>query len=56
MFHLQEAELHIHEEQEEDHRQAGAEEVLQPLPGAHRAQGNQVAGAVALLQASSSNG
>jgi hypothetical protein len=37
MFGLQKAELHVDEEQEEDHRQAGTQEVLQPLPGAHPA-------------------
>jgi hypothetical protein len=56
MLDLQAAELHVDEEQEEDHRQAGNEEILQPLPGAHDAQGNQVSRPRAGMQASSSNG
>jgi hypothetical protein len=47
MLGLQEAELHFHQEQEEDHRQAGVPKILQPLPGPHATQGNQVIRAMA---------
>jgi hypothetical protein len=39
---MQEPELHEYEEQEDDHRASGNEEVLQPLPEASAAPGNQV--------------
>ncbi len=39
---VQAAELRHYQEQEEDHGAAGAQQVLQLLPQAHRAQGNEV--------------
>jgi preprotein translocase subunit SecE len=40
VFRLQASELRHHEEQEDDHRQAGVQQVLPVLPEAHVAQGN----------------
>src|SRR5690242_3886419 len=42
MPRVQGAELLDDEEQEDDHRPSRVQEVLQPLPQAHGAQGNQV--------------
>jgi len=56
VLELQATELHLYQEQEEDHWQAGAEKVLSTLPGAHTPQGDEVNRPTPGLQASSSNG
>ena len=42
MHDLQEAQLRLDEEQEDDAREAGVQEILSLVPGTHAAQGDEV--------------
>ena len=42
MYRMQAPQLHHHQEQEEDHRASGDEEILPLVPGPHEASGNEI--------------
>jgi hypothetical protein len=42
MHQVQEQELHVYQKQEDHYRKAGAEKILQSMPGPYGTQGNEV--------------